>query len=81
MQVLPATRQPSKLESRVQFPGAVPVVVAQLAERDLAKVEATGSTPVDGSKRRSEESSGQAFNLVTSGFESRRRFQHTRRTG
>ena len=38
--------QPSKLDTWVRFPSPAYARVAQLVERDLAKVEAAGSSPV-----------------------------------
>ena len=38
--------QPSKLDMWVRFPSPAYARVAQLVERDLAKVEAAGSSPV-----------------------------------
>ena len=42
--------QPSKLNTWVRFPSPAYARVAQLVERDLAKVEAAGSSPVSRSR-------------------------------
>ncbi len=48
--------QPSKLDTWVRFPSPAYARVAQLVERDLAKVEAAGSSPVSRSLKSPERS-------------------------